>query len=537
MGNKIKLDYSRNSLFDEIGITRLKDSYMMENEIDPQERFAFVSKSFATNEAHAQRLYDYSSKHWLSYSTPILSFGRSKKGLPISCYLNYIEDTTEGLVDNLTETNWLSVLGGGVGVHMGIRGVDEESTGLMPHIKTYEASCQAYKQGRTRRGSYAIDTDISHPDIIQFLEMRKPTGDPNLRALHLNRGINIPDSFMELLTKAMGDETIDDSWPLIQPNTGQVVETVSAKELWAKIIELRANTGEPYLWFIDAANRGLPDYQQSAGLRNNGSNLCVAPETFILTDSGYKEIGSLQDAKVKVWNGIEFSEVEVVKTGENQKLISVILDNGMSVDCTLYHKFYVKNHYDKKEVEVKASDLKVGDKLSRVSYPTIEGNNKLELAYQNGFFTGDGCFFNNENIIYLYGNKRELINYFLPYSTRHSIQEAQDREVLIIPNLQDKFFVPNAEYSITSRLEWLAGLLDADSVVCKNGKSQTIQLSSINFGFLQNVQRMLHTLGTSSTIKIMHLEGIRKLPKNDGTGNWETINVKLAIGYLYQEWE
>lgn len=274
MDNKIKLDYSRNSLFDEIGITRLKDSYMMENEIDPQERFAFVSKSFATNEAHAQRLYDYSSKHWLSYSTPILSFGRSKKGLPISCYLNYIEDTTEGLVDNLTETNWLSVLGGGVGVHMGIRGVDEKSTGLMPHIKTYEASCQAYKQGRTRRGSYAIYTDISHPDIIQFLEMRKPTGDPNLRALHLNHGINIPDSFMELLTKAMSDETIDDSWPLIQPNTGQVVETVSAKELWAKIIELRANTGEPYLWFIDAANRGLPDYQQSAGLRNNGSNLC-----------------------------------------------------------------------------------------------------------------------------------------------------------------------------------------------------------------------------------------------------------------------
>ena len=131
----IRVDYSRDSLFDELGKLRLKESYMKDEETSPQERFAFVSKAFGSNPEHAQRLYDYSSKHWLSYSTPILSFGRSKRGLPISCFLNYIEDTAEGLVDNLSETNWLSMLGGGVGIGFGIRSADDKSTGVMPHLK------------------------------------------------------------------------------------------------------------------------------------------------------------------------------------------------------------------------------------------------------------------------------------------------------------------------------------------------------------------------------------------------------------------
>ena len=154
-----------------------------------------------SNPEHAQRLYDYSSNHWLSYSTPILSFGRSKRGLPISCFLNYIEDTAEGLVDNLSETNWLSMLGGGVGIGFGIRSADDKSTGVMPHLKIYDASSLAYRQGRTRRGSYAAYLDISHPDIISFLEMRKPTGDQNVRCLNLHHGVNIPDSFMEIIER------------------------------------------------------------------------------------------------------------------------------------------------------------------------------------------------------------------------------------------------------------------------------------------------------------------------------------------------
>lgn len=270
----VKVDYSRDQLFDALGFKRLKESYMLAHEVSPQERFAFVSSKFASNPEHAQRLYEYSSKHWLSYATPILSFGRTKKGLPISCFLNYMDDSSEGLIDTLSETNWLSMLGGGVGIGLGIRSSDEKSTGIMPHLKIYDASCLAYRQGTTRRGSYAAYLDISHPDVIQFLEMRKPTGDPNVRCLNLHHGINITDEFMQIIEKSMLDKDFDDSWNLIDPASKIVREVVSAKDLWMRLIELRMMTGEPYIHFIDASNRALPKFLKDRGLKIHQSNLC-----------------------------------------------------------------------------------------------------------------------------------------------------------------------------------------------------------------------------------------------------------------------
>ena len=270
----IEVDYTRDSLFDELGLKRLKESYMKDDEVSPQERFAYVSKAFGTNEIHAQRLYEYSSKHWLSYSTPILSFGRSKRGLPISCFLPYLDDSAEGLVDCLSEVNWLSMLGGGVGIGIGIRSTDDKSVGVMPHLRTYDASSLAYRQGRTRRGSYAAYLDISHPDILIFLEMRKPTGDPNMRTLNLHHGINITDDFMRLIEKCMLDKTADDTWELKDPHTGEVKDTISAKHLWQQILEIRMHTGEPYLHFIDTSNRMMPQFQKDLGLKIRQSNLC-----------------------------------------------------------------------------------------------------------------------------------------------------------------------------------------------------------------------------------------------------------------------
>jgi ribonucleoside-diphosphate reductase alpha chain len=194
--------------------------------------------------------------------------------MPISCFLNYIEDTAEGLVDNLSETNWLSMLGGGVGIGFGIRSADDKSTGVMPHLKIYDASSLAYRQGRTRRGSYAAYLDISHPDIISFLEMRKPTGDPNVRCLNLHHGVNITDDFMILIEKSMIDSDIDDSWELKDPHSGEVREVVSAKHLWQQILELRMHTGEPYIHFIDTSNRMLPEWLKEKGLKVHQSNLC-----------------------------------------------------------------------------------------------------------------------------------------------------------------------------------------------------------------------------------------------------------------------
>jgi ribonucleoside-diphosphate reductase alpha chain len=296
----IKVDYKRDALFDELGVKRLKESYMKDEEQSPQERFAFVSNAFGSNPEHAQRLYEYSSKHWLSYSTPILSFGRSRRGLPISCFLPYLHDSAEGLVDCLAEVNWLSMLGGGIGIGLGIRSADDKSTGIMPHLRTYDASSLAYRQGRTRRGSYAAYLDISHPDVPIFLEMRKPTGDPNMRCLNLHHGINITDDFMHLIEQAMLDPNFDDTWEFKDPHSGEVRDTISAKLLWQQILEMRMLTGEPYIHFIDTSNRLMPQFQKDLGLKINQSNLCS--EIILPTDKERTAVCCLSSVNLEYYD-------------------------------------------------------------------------------------------------------------------------------------------------------------------------------------------------------------------------------------------
>jgi ribonucleoside-diphosphate reductase alpha chain len=322
----IEVDYSRDNLFDELGIKRLKESYMKEEENSPQERFAYVSKHFGSNDKHSQRLYEYSSRHWLSYSTPILSFGRSKRGLPISCFLPYLHDSAEGLVDCLSEVNWLSMLGGGVGIGIGIRSADDKSTGIMPHLRTYDASSLAYRQGRTRRGSYAAYLDISHPDIPIFLEMRKPTGDPNMRTLNLHHGINITDDFMHLIEKCMLNKDEDDTWELKDPHTGEVKDTVSAKHLWQQILEIRMQTGEPYLHFIDTSNRKMPDFQKKLGLSIKQSNLCS--EIILPTDKDRTAVCCLSSLNLEYydeWKNDELFLKDVAEMLDN--VLQYFIDN------------------------------------------------------------------------------------------------------------------------------------------------------------------------------------------------------------------
>jgi ribonucleoside-diphosphate reductase alpha chain len=296
----ITVDYSRDNLFDELGKKRLKESYMKEEENSPQERFAYVSKSFGSNPDHAQRLYEYSSRHWLSYSTPILSFGRSSRGLPISCFLPYLDDSAEGLVDCLSEVNWLSMLGGGIGIGIGIRSADDKSVGVMPHLRTYDASSLAYRQGRTRRGSYAAYLDISHPDILIFLELRKPTGDQNMRCLNLHHGINITDDFMHLVESSMIDPNFDDTWHLRDPHSGEIRDKISARELWQRILETRMLTGEPYIHFIDTSNKNLPQFQKDLGLSIKQSNLCS--EIILPTDKDRTAVCCLSSVNLEYFD-------------------------------------------------------------------------------------------------------------------------------------------------------------------------------------------------------------------------------------------
>jgi len=279
-----------------------------------------------------------------------------------NCFLNYIEDTAEGLVNNLSETNWLSMLGGGVGIGFGIRSADNISTGVMPHLKMYDASSLAYRQGKTRRGSYAAYLNIDHPDIIQFLEMRKPTGDQNMKALNMHHGINIPDRFMEIIERSMIDPDYDDSWELIDPHSKIVRETVSAKELWQRILEMRMQTGEPYLHFIDESNRKMPQWLKDRGLKINQSNLCVTGDTVIQiydTKTGAIMMVTIEqyinelhfNGKYKVWsyntetNVSEWKEITNAALTNNNAEIYEIEDEttGKIIKCTPDHKIYTKN--------------------------------------------------------------------------------------------------------------------------------------------------------------------------------------------------
>ena len=371
---KVQIDLSRDDLFDTLGKNRLRESYMKEEEDSPQERFAFVSETFASNPEHAQRLYEYSSKHWLSYSTPILSYGRSKKGMPISCFLNYINDTAEGLVENLSETNWLSMLGGGVGIGFGIRSSDDKSTGVMPHLKTYDASCLAYGQGRTRRGSYATYLSIDHPDVMMFLEMRKPTGDPNIRCLNLHHGINITNNFMQIIERCMKDPDADDGWNLVDPHSGLIKETVSAKALWQKILELRMETGEPYLHFIDHSNDALNQQQKDLGLRIHQSNLCseiILPTNEERTavcclssvnleyyDSWSKNTMFLRDVAEMLDNVLSFF-IDKAPDEVGRAKFSAMRERSIGVGALGFHAYLQKNNIAWESPQAKGANIRI----------------------------------------------------------------------------------------------------------------------------------------------------------------------------------
>ena len=278
----MKIVYRRDKYLSEFSHKTLQDRYLVKGEKSPQDAFARAAKAFSDDDAHAQRLYDYASKLWFMFSTPILSNGGTTRGLPISCFLNYVEDSRTGLTNHYTENAFLSGVGGGIGGYWSdVRSVGSttsngsESTGVIPFMKVVDAEMLAFSQGVTRRGSYAAYLDISHPEVEEFLDVRKPTGgDVNRKSINLHHGILINDRFMEIIEQATRVEGFDDSWDLIDPHTKKVTKTVSAKTLWVKLIQNRVETGEPYIMFKDTVQAGLPEFQKKLGLQVSHSNLC-----------------------------------------------------------------------------------------------------------------------------------------------------------------------------------------------------------------------------------------------------------------------
>lgn len=253
----------------------LKDRYMLPEEESPQEAFARAANAFSNGDSElAQKIYEYAAKGWMMFSTPILSNGGTKRGMPIACFGGYVPDSRTGITDHYTENAWLSSMGGGIGGYWGDVRSDgistskgSKSTGSIPFIKVVDSQMLAFSQGSSRRGSYAAYMDISHPEIEEFIGIRKPTGDHNRKSLNLHHAVIIPDSFMEAVKEGK-------SWDLIDPHTKKITKTVDAQSLWISILNTRVETGEPYIMWSDTCNSEMPEELKNKGLKIKQSNLC-----------------------------------------------------------------------------------------------------------------------------------------------------------------------------------------------------------------------------------------------------------------------
>ncbi len=273
-GGRVEIERSRDTLLTDFGKATLEDRYLLPGE-SYQDMFARVASYYADDDAHAQRLYNYISKLWFMPATPVLSNGGTDRGLPISCFLNEASDSLEGIVGLWNENVWLASKGGGIGSYWGnLRGIGEKvgrngkTSGVVPFIRVMDSLTLAISQGSLRRGSAAVYLPIDHPEIEEFIELRRPTGgDPNRKALNLHHGVLVSDAFMRAVEA-------DESWALVSPLDGTVQKQVPARQLWIRLLTARIETGEPYLVFIDRVNAAMPEHHKLAGLEVKTSNLC-----------------------------------------------------------------------------------------------------------------------------------------------------------------------------------------------------------------------------------------------------------------------
>ena len=304
----INIDTDKDKLLSEQAEKLLKDYYCKEGEDSPQMAFARAARAYCYGDMKlAQRIYNYASNKWFMFASPVLSNApkpnEKVKALPISCFLSYVPDTLEGLIDHTSELRWLSVKGGGVGGHWSdVRSVSDIAPGPIPFLHTVDADMTAYRQGKTRKGSYAAYMDVSHPDILEFLTVRIPTGDVGRKCLNMHHAVNVTDDFMT----AVED---DEEWSLLDPNDETVREKHSARKIWETILETRFRTGEPYINYIDTANRYLPKPMKRKGLKIHGSNLCN--EIHLPTSEDRTAVCCLSSLNLELYD--DWKDTDVVK--------------------------------------------------------------------------------------------------------------------------------------------------------------------------------------------------------------------------------
>lgn len=568
------IDHRRDFEYPEFSLKFMHEKYAIRNyytgKVFETPQFIYMRMAMAVCENdpvetrlyNVRRMYNLYSQKMLSNPTPnYLYLGTKHRGFA-SCCIYIAGDDEESMLAALNITWKMTVNSAGLGSLFSTRTVGDPigggrilHSGRYAYLQALAKMTTANKQAG-RAGAGTTSTPFFDPEAVDIVQYRNPLMPEakQLRDLHYNMMGNaffaqkVADNeeiftFTEFSHPELYDaffspdiERFVELYEAIENNPLITKNYISARKLLLHSFNEAFTTGTAYLSFADEMNRHTP-FIIDKDNRINCSNLCVAPETLILTDKGYKRIGGLEGETVNIWNGEEWSEVTIIKTGENQDLMAIDTSAGQSLECTPYHKFYVQDGSSVREV--RAQDLVIGDKLIKFDLPLVEGSNILDSAYENGFFSGDGCDTPQGKRVYLYGEKRSLHWRFnVDNWTR---QPEHNRIYGNLKNAPAKYWVPLDDYTVNTRLNWLAGYLDADGTITRNQNAQSIQAASTSYVFLQQLQLMLQTLGVHSKIKLMRQGGSQLMPANDGTGElksylcntlWRIVIASSGVGIL-----
>ena len=602
------IDYRRDYNFEFFGYKTLEKAYLVKFDDKPVEspqdlflRVAVAIHYNTDNKDLIQKTYDYMSNGYFTHATPTLFNAGVINGQFASCFLVGTDDSIEGMYKNILDCAKISKGAGGIGIHISnvraknsiIKGSNGRSNGIIKLLKVLNETSRHVTQGGKRPGSFAIYLEPWHADVKDFLELKKAAGADSERCRDLFLALWIPDLFMKMVSE-------DGDWYLMSPdecpNLNETYgkefedlynkyisekkyrEKVKAIDIWERILVSQIETGVPYITYKDKINER--SNQKNIGIIKS-SNLCVAPETEILTDQGYKVISELKDQYVNVWNGFEFSNVQIKQTGTNQKLILVETSDGNELFCTPYHKFYVQSedYHVKIPIIFEAKDLKTDMKLMKCNYPIIKnGLNTYKYPYTAGLFSADGtyckaydknkeesykCSFKANNDLYcsrhqnyhkldesltennndgvcsaiiskkpkisLYDEKKILIDYIDIKEGIKSHETDTRIDVLLPIDLPEKYSVP-IDQNINIRLKWFAGFIDGDGTIAVNGSNKQLQLCSNNKNFLIKINRMLNTMGINGKLNIGNPAGKRLLP--DGKGGKKYFDCQTSYRLL-----
>ena len=513
--------------------------------------YASVEKDHTKRLERVEEFYtEMSLLEWSLASPQLMNL---RKGLNnASCFILAPDDNLGSIFDAVKDAATISKNGGGMGWYLGfirakgsdLMGTSNGSGGVLPQVKVLNDTLVYINQAGKRKGAGTVALPIWHNDIMDFLDIQTEVGDPRSKSFDIQPQICFGDLFMQkkeedkqqtwitvcphevkeklnIVLPNMYNEDFANAYKQIEKAVDDGVLKVFTKhkiiDLWRKYLQVFFEKGRPYASFMCKINKDNPN-------KHDGFiycvNLCVAPETQILTRNGYVTIAEMEGQDVEVWNGKEWSLTKVIKTGVNQKLLTVTTSSNQELTCTEYHKWYVQEGYSVKNiVEKRTHELKVGDKLIKFDLPVIEGELELENAYTNGFYSGDGCLTKGTQRTYLYHGKQLLLDKIEDVRNVY-VDEKQNRTLVTHHgNLKDKYFVPLQDYTIESKLKWLAGLLDSDGTVARNGTNESLQITSIHLEFLRQIQLMLQTLGVTSKIGNHGDEGFRSMPLNNGSGD------------------